>query len=164
MNWLTDLNNAMRWGDNLRREIFKSKNLTYLSLLATVITLVVGVVLFIIDPNIKSPMDGIWSAWVTMTHVGFGDVVPVSFFGRLLAAALILVGLVLFALSTALISVALIGKNLDAMGENIKLIEHQTNPAPDHNQQILAELNRLHKRMEALEAMLVKTPANKQSH
>ncbi|MDP3009144.1 MAG: ion channel [Methylococcales bacterium] len=31
-----------------------------------------------------------WSAWVTMTHVGFGDVVPTSFLGRLFSAGLIL--------------------------------------------------------------------------
>ena len=80
------------------------------------VTLAVGLILFLIDPNIKSPLDGIWSAWVTMTHVGFGDVVPISFFGRLLAAGLILFGLVFFSLFTALVSVALIGRNMDALG------------------------------------------------
>lgn len=83
-------------GDNLRVELFKVKNLGYLILLAIMMTLVMGVILFLIDPNIESPFDGIWSAWVTMTHVGFGDVVPISFFGRLLAAGLILFGLVFF--------------------------------------------------------------------
>ena len=114
MRWLTECHNAIHWGDNLRVDLFRVKNLGYLILLAIMVTLAMGLLLFLIDPNIKSPLDGIWSAWVTMTHVGFGDVVPISFFGRLLAAGLILFGLVFFSLFTALVSVALIGRNMDA--------------------------------------------------
>lgn len=158
MNWLADLKNALQWGNTLRIELFKSKNLSYLMLLAVMVTLAVGFMLFIIDTNIKTPMDGIWSAWVTMTHVGFGDVVPVSFFGRLLAAGLILVGLVLFSLFTALISVTLIGRNLDSIGGDIKLLEHHGNSSQSHEEQILQELARLHQRLESLEATLAKTP------
>ena len=128
MRWLDECHNAIQWGSNLRIDLFKVKNLGYLVLLAIMVTLAVGLILFLIDPNIKSPFDGIWSAWVTMTHVGFGDVVPVSFFGRLLAAGLILFGLVFFSLFTALVSVALIGRNMDALGRtcgksNRRLVE-----------------------------------------
>src|SRR5450631_2864703 len=89
MRWLDECHHAIHWGNNLRIELFKLKNLGYLVLLAVLVTLAAGLMLFLIDPNIHSPFDGIWSAWVTMTHVGFGDVVPISFFGRLLAAVLI---------------------------------------------------------------------------
>jgi len=123
MRWLTECHNAIHWGNNLRVELFKVKNLGYLVLLAALVTLAAGLMLFLIDPNIHSAFDGIWSAWVTMTHVGFGDVVPISFFGRLLAAVLILFGLVFFSLFTALVSVALIGKNIEALGVDMRQIE-----------------------------------------
>ncbi len=161
MNWLSDLRNAIQWGNNLRLDLFKSKNLGYLVLLTIMVTVTVGLMLFLIDPNIKSPMDGIWSAWVTMTHVGFGDVVPVSFFGRLLAAGLILLGLAVFSLFTALVSVALIGRNLDTLGEGMKLLEHNGGNA-GREERILEELARLNKRLESMESLLLtgKDPDN----
>ena len=98
--------------------------------------------------------DGIWSAWVTMTHVGFGDVVPTSFLGRLLSAALILFGLLLFSLCTAILSASLIGKNLDAWENNVRQIEQETNRIEADENAILRELARLHERMEHLENAL----------
>ena len=35
MRWLDECHNAIHWGDNLRVELFKVKNLGYLVLLAT---------------------------------------------------------------------------------------------------------------------------------
>jgi voltage-gated potassium channel Kch len=155
MCWLVECRNAIQWGRNLRADLFKSAHLRYLVLLAALVTLVVGLVLFLIDPNIKSPFDGIWSAWVTMTHVGFGDVVPVSFFGRLLAAGLILFGLIVFSLFTAVVSVALIGRNIHAVGMDIRQIEQEDGRVQTGEGKILDELARLHKRMEALEKQLL---------
>ena len=154
MPWLAECRDAILWGNNLRVEIFKSKNLGYLVLLATLVTLAAGLLLFLIDANIKSPLDGIWSAWVTMTHVGFGDVVPVSFFGRLLAAGLILFGPVFFSLFTALVSVALIGRNMDALGLDMRQIEQKTGRIQTGEDRILAELARLHERLKVLEKQL----------
>jgi voltage-gated potassium channel len=151
MRWLDECHNAIHWGDNLRVELFKVKNLGYLVLLATMMTLAAGLILFLIDPNIKSPLDGIWFAWGTMTHVGFGDVVPISFFGRLLAVGLILFGLVFFSLFTALVSVSLIGRNMDALGMDMRQIEQGANRIQTGEDRILAELARLHKRLKALE-------------
>jgi voltage-gated potassium channel len=141
-------------GNNLGADLLKAKNLGHLVLLAAMVTLAVGLVLFLVDPNIKSPLDGIWSAWVTMTHVGFGDVVPTSFVGRLLAAGLILFGLVLFSLFTALVSVALIGRNMDALGVDVRRIGQEAGRIQTGEDRILDELARLHGRMEALEKQL----------
>ena len=154
MRWLAECHEAIQWGNSLRADLFKSKSLGYLVLLATMVTLAIGLILFLVDPNIKSPLDGIWSAWVTMTHVGFGDVVPISFFGRLLAAGLILFGLVLFSLFTAVVSVALIGKNIDVLGLDVRRIEQEAGRIQTGEDRIFAELTKLHERMQALEQQL----------
>jgi hypothetical protein len=154
MCWLTEWQKAIHWGNNLRIDLFKINNVKYLIFLAIMVTVVVGLILFLIDPNIKSPIDGIWSAWVTMTHVGFGDVVPVSFFGRFLAAGLILFGLILFSLLTALVSVTLIGRNMDALQVDRQWNEQDTSNMQGGDERILYELARLHERMEALEKQL----------
>lgn len=157
MNWLTECRNAIQWGNSLRTDLFKSKHLGYLSLLAMMATLVIGLILFLIDPSVNSPSDGIWAAWGTMTHVGFGDVVPTSFFGRLLAAGLILLGLVFFPLFTALVSVTLIGRNIDTLGLGMQRLEREASSIENEESQILSELIRLHKRIDELEdALLLK--------
>lgn len=154
MRLFTECHNAMLWGNTLKTDLFKSRKLGYLVLLAFMMSIAVGLLLFLLDPNIHSLMDGIWSAWVTMTHVGFGDVVPTSFLGRLLAAALILCGLVFFALFTALISVTLIGRNRDTLGGGMLGLEAEENKLQGREDRILVELVYLNERLEALEKRL----------
>ncbi|MEI6335984.1 MAG: potassium channel family protein [Methylococcaceae bacterium] len=139
---------------SLLNDLTGKRTLVYLLTLAFSVTMVSGFMLYMIDPNIHSLFDGIWSAWVTMTHVGFGDVVPTSFLGRLLSAALILFGLALFSMFTAIVSVTLIGKNRDAWGQNVRQIELDTSRIETEENQILQELARLHDRMTALEKKL----------
>ena len=55
--------------------------------------------------------DGVWYALVTITTVGYGDVVPVSDYGRIFGVVLILFGVVFFSLVTANISAFLIGSD-----------------------------------------------------
>ena len=148
------LTEALSLFKNLLNDLVGKRSLVYLLILAISVAIASGFILYIIDPNIHSLFDGIWSAWVTMTHVGFGDVVPTSFLGRLLSATLILFGLALFSLSTAIFSVTLIGKNIDAWGSDVRQIEQEASRIETEENQILHELARLHERMDALEKQL----------
>ena len=56
-------------------------------------------------------MDGLWYALVTITTVGYGDVVPQTENGRIFGGLLILFGVILFSLVTANISAFLIGSS-----------------------------------------------------
>ncbi|MEI6068536.1 MAG: potassium channel family protein [Methylococcaceae bacterium] len=148
------LTEALSLFKSLLNDLSEKRALVYLLTLAFAVTMASGFTLYMIDPNIHSLFDGIWSAWVTMTHVGFGDVVPTSFLGRLLSAALILFGLALFSMFTAILSVTLIGKDMDTWGQNVRQIEQDTSRIETEENQILHELARLHKRMTALEKKL----------
>ncbi len=148
------LTEALSLFKSLLNDLTGKRTLVYLLTLAFAVTIASGFMLYMIDPNIHSLFDGIWSAWVTMTHVGFGDVVPTSFLGRLLSAALILFGLALFSMFTAIVSVTLIGKNRDAWSQNLRQIEQDTSRIETEENQILQELARLHDRMTALEKKL----------
>ena len=81
MKILQILTEAINLFKNLLNDLRGKRSLVYLLILAAAVAIVSGFVLYILDPNIHSLFDGIWSAWVTMTHVGFGDVVPTSFWG-----------------------------------------------------------------------------------
>lgn len=66
-----------------------------------VIIILAGTLMAVIDPNVETPLDGIWWAWVTVTTVGYGDIVPGSTAGRLFGSVLILMGIGLFSMMTA---------------------------------------------------------------
>jgi voltage-gated potassium channel Kch len=152
MNVLSECRNAITWITGFK--VKRKKDLLHLLLLALMATVATGVVLSIIDPAIHSPFDGVWAAWGTMTHVGFGDVVPTSFFGRLLTGALILVGIILFSVFTAIISAELIGRDVHTLGGDVGRVEHNTQLIEGAENQILQEIERLHKRLNELEQKL----------
>jgi len=154
MNIIQILTDAVQLFKKLLNDLSGKRSLIYLLTLAIAVSLGAGFILYILDPSIHSLTDGIWSAWVTMTHVGFGDVVPTSLLGRLFSAGLILFGLALFSLCTAILSVSLIGKNMDTWGDNVRQIEQETNRIEADENKILSELAKLHERMERLENAL----------
>lgn len=78
--------------------------------------------------------DGLWFAVTTVTGVGYGDVVPVTILGRMVAALLQVFGVVLFGAVMAFVSVELlryqedfnIKRLLDRLDEqDRKLVEMQ---------------------------------------
>ncbi|MDH5377479.1 MAG: potassium channel family protein [Gammaproteobacteria bacterium] len=75
------------------------------------VVLSAGFVISKIDPAIKSPSEGFWWAWVTLTTVGYGDYAPVSDEGRLFASFIMLLGVGVFAMLTANLSAFLVGRN-----------------------------------------------------
>lgn len=81
-----------------------------------------GVLIAGIDPAIKSPADGIWWAWVTVTTVGYGDVVPVSSTGRVFASLLIFTGITLVSLITANVSAYLLTRSSE---KNVRYEKHE---------------------------------------
>ena len=151
MNILETIKDALTLLKTILSELSNKQHLLNLLILALTVSVGAGLLLYMLDANIHSLLDGIWSAWVTMTHVGFGDVVPTSFLGRVLSAALILFGLVLFSLFTALLSANLIGKNIDTWGHDVRSLEQDVNQIELEESKILKELVRLHDRLDALE-------------
>jgi voltage-gated potassium channel len=131
------LKNALSWLTGLKDDLYRQQSIRYLLLLAFAIAVFFGTAVFIVDPNVHSLWDGIWYAWVTMTHVGYGDVVPTSFLGRAIGSLLILFSIALLGLFTATFSAILIGRDVTEVEQE--------------ESEILAELKRLHERFDKLE-------------
>lgn len=54
--------------------------------------------------NIKTAEDALWWSLVTITSVGYGDLYPVTSLGRLIGAALIVIGVALFGIFTGYVA------------------------------------------------------------
>jgi voltage-gated potassium channel len=112
----------------------------FLRLIATTVGLVVlsGVLISIVDrEEFPSVWLGMWWAIGTVTTVGYGDVVPVQPQGRILAAAVMVVGIAFLSLITATVASVLVSRaGGHARGDEMDLA---------------AALERIERRLESLE-------------
>jgi len=79
-------------------------------LLVSVVFLVVSAVIFSYIEGTEFG-DALWYALVTITTVGYGDIVPKTEYGREFGALMILFGVILFSIITANISAFLVGED-----------------------------------------------------
>jgi voltage-gated potassium channel len=104
---------------------------------ATVLAFTAAVLVHTIDPAIGTFGNALWWAVATVTTVGYGDVVPTSGPGRVVAAALMLTGLGLIPLITSVV-VSI-------------LVSQRTREAREAE---LEHLTRIYERLDALERRL----------
>ncbi|OZG71960.1 ion transporter [Hahella sp. CCB-MM4] len=83
------------------RKLLSQHNLGTTLALGFIMIIMAGFIVAGIEPSIDTPMDGIWWALVTMSTVGYGDIVPESTAGRLFASILIIIGLGMISVLTA---------------------------------------------------------------
>jgi len=106
---------------------------------AAVLAFTAALLVHTIDPAIGTFGNALWWAVATVTTVGYGDVVPTSGAGRVVAAALMLTGLGLIPLITSVVvSILVSQRNREARAEEL-----------DH-------LNRIYERLDALERRLAR--------
>ena len=121
-NEAEDLGNAV-WRSRAKITVF----ITVVMILVTVSgTLMYEIETWQAGPNptggptsqFESIPDGIYWAIVTMTTVGYGDIVPISVPGKILSAVLILIGYSLIIVPTGFVSAEIIGRKQGAAASN----------------------------------------------
>lgn len=118
------------------------RNLPYIAALTLLLVTVTGIAVHETDPGrFPNPWRGLWFAIVTVTTVGYGDTFPTSPMGRVIASFLMIVGIGFLGLATAAIAGHFVNQDADD--------KHRE--STDKQDQILAELRRLHERLDRLE-------------
>jgi len=127
------------------RQLLQKNSLGPTLLGSAIIIVMSGLMMAAIDPGILTVEDGIWWALVTVTTVGYGDIVPTSGVGRVFGAALILIGLGLFSLLTASLTAIFISQeeppnNQDtAIVDKMLAIEEQIAKLDDKIDQVIQQ-------------------------
>lgn len=105
---ILNLKGFIRESQNLTRALRHSGIKILVFLFAVLITVVVfGTIMFMIEPaeaGFTSIPQSIYWAIVTLTTIGYGDIVPVTPFGRALAAIVMILGYGLIAVPTGIVS------------------------------------------------------------
>lgn len=92
------------------------------------------------DSNIRTPFDAVWWAISTMTTVGYGDKVPVTMEGKVVAMILMVTGVGLFGVLTGLFARLFMEPDLKKEDADISALT--------------TEIRLLHERMERIEGKL----------
>jgi voltage-gated potassium channel len=75
-----------------------------LLIIVAIFALVSSLLLFTVDKSITSFWEALWYVVVTLSTVGYGDVIPHSFWGRIIGFILLFVGVLLFSILTGSMS------------------------------------------------------------
>ena len=73
------------------RRFFNTNGFKYMVFLTTIMIIIGGILIHFAEG--MSYGDGIWWAFVTTTTVGYGDISPSTFYGRIIAMVLMLIGI-----------------------------------------------------------------------
>jgi voltage-gated potassium channel len=110
--------------------------------IATMLAIVAAVLERLIDPAFDTFADALWFAVTTVSTVGYGDYVPASDAGRIVASALMLTGLGLIPLITSVVvSILVAQRSREAREEELRDLH-----------QILERLDKLDRRLAGLES------------
>ena len=116
---------------------------TVIATVSTLMTVGAGAVMTVVDPdNFRSIGEGLWWAAQTVTTVGYGDDVPKSFGGQLVAVVVMLLGVAFLTVVTASITSSFVERS-------------RQDRAPSDAETATAEqLRQLDLRLERIEAAL----------
>jgi voltage-gated potassium channel len=80
---------------------------------------------FGINPHVHGFIDALWFAFSTVTTVGYGDITPQTYIGKVLGIFMMLVGTALFVTFTALFSNAILGQKISSVEGQITTEEEK---------------------------------------
>ncbi len=127
------------------RDYLARGHLGVMMLITGIVVVLAGIIISQLDPSIGSIWNGMWYAWVTMSHTGYGDIVPTTPAGRFFGGVLILLGLVLATVFTASLSALLIGGEVDKVEREVEKDERENEVSM---REVMARLERIEQLLE----------------
>jgi voltage-gated potassium channel len=63
-----------------------------------IFVLVISFIITLVEPSIYTYGDGLWYSFISFTTIGFGDIVAITFIGRICTVILVIYGMLIIAL------------------------------------------------------------------
>jgi len=118
----------------------------------TMVTLSAGVLIWLLDRDDFSSLGkGMWWAVQTLTTVGYGDVVPQTTTGRLIATVLMLTGIAFITVITGSVTALLV----EQMRQR-RFAPDAAEEEPDSEPDVLSALEEIGRRLDAIEAAMAR--------
>jgi voltage-gated potassium channel len=104
-----------RFQERAERAITNRHVFRYLAGATLLLSIAAGVVVWLIDRrDFQTLGDGLWWSLVTLSTVGYGDIVPHTAWGRVVGAAVIVLGVTFLSLLTATITTYFVATDQEA--------------------------------------------------
>lgn len=131
------------------RDYLARGHLGVMLVITGIVVILAGIIVTRLDPSIGSIWDGMWYSWVTISHTGYGDIVPKTPAARFFGAVLILLGIVLVTVFTASLSALLIGGEVEKEVEKVEReVEKDEHESEVTMAQVMARLERIERLLE----------------
>lgn len=132
------------------RHLFTLEGLRYVAILAAATVLGGGAAFAAVEGRELSTWDGVWWAVTTMTTVGYGDISPETNLGKVIAIAVMLVGIGFVAILTAALAQQFVAVEVEEAEEEIAAEVEQAEA------DVLAEVREIAARLRRLEERLAR--------
>jgi voltage-gated potassium channel len=111
-------------GGQVASLVFRGHGLGYVMSVTALLAAGFGTMFAVVEPDVDSIVEGLWLAVVTVTSVGYGDIVPTTGVGRIAGTTLMLLGVGFVAALTAAVAARFVANDEARMREETEDIEH----------------------------------------
>lgn len=95
------------------------------------------------NPNVTDYFDSLWWALCTVTTVGFGDITPVTFEGRLVGMALMIIGVILYVSTMAILATIITSELAQEVAEADQLTRSDFRAVMDELEQLRKQIQEM---------------------